>query len=174
MGVPESAFEEADPWEVKNSRWYIRGYIMSPGARVMAYDDRSQGWSLASIVSFTENSITITFSDGFRFIFSAERCAIKLLEEEIPVEAEEEDGPLIENVDPRQLSKMPIPEQLLGMLSPEERKRVPNPVIPSPSESGDDMTDSEAAAYWRGQAEVYRDMVEFLHILVNNSILKND
>jgi len=60
--------------------WYINGQRVFPGMSLMAYDDRSMSYSLATVVDFNERALTVTFNDGFRFVFGKANPPLKLLD----------------------------------------------------------------------------------------------
>lgn len=76
----KDAEAQADEVTTQGVFWYINGQRVMPGMPLMAYDDRAMAYSLASVVDFNERALTVTFNDGFRFVFGKSNPPLKLLE----------------------------------------------------------------------------------------------
>lgn len=76
----KKAEAQADTVTTESVYWYINGTRIMPGMALMAYDDRAMAYSLATVVDFNERALTVTFNDGFRFVFGKSQPPIKLLE----------------------------------------------------------------------------------------------
>jgi hypothetical protein len=79
MAIPDSARDEAGNVEQEEGGvWKIDGVVLTIGMPVYAYDERIEVYEFARVTETNDRSMLVTFSDGFRFLFGANRPAIKL------------------------------------------------------------------------------------------------
>lgn len=88
MAIPDSIFEDCANLKYDGGYW-TASYKGEPfdifvGLDVIAYDDRVEDWANAKIVGFERNTLLVMWEDGFRFIFTDKRCAIRPKGQPVP------------------------------------------------------------------------------------------
>ena len=81
MAVPDHIFEESAKLTYDGGYWTAeyqgKPFDIYPGAQVLAWDDRIEDWANAVVHAFERNTVLVMWEDGFRFLFTAKRAAIK-------------------------------------------------------------------------------------------------
>ncbi len=81
MAIPDDVYEESATLNYEEGCWSAEykgeGFDIYPGADVLAYDDRVGEWVNARIQGFERDKILVIWEDGFRFLFTASRAAIR-------------------------------------------------------------------------------------------------
>jgi len=81
MAIPENIFEESAQLTYDEGYWTAtykgKPFDLYPGAAVLAWDDRVETWANAMVQGFERDKVLVVWEDGFRFLFTAERAAIR-------------------------------------------------------------------------------------------------
>ena len=81
MAIPDEVFESSAKVDYTDGEWvgHFEGqsFGLWAGMPVTAYDDRVDLWVNAVIAGFERDKMLVMFEDGFRFLFTASRAAIR-------------------------------------------------------------------------------------------------
>jgi len=100
VAVPDHVFEESAKLTYDEGYWTAtyqgQPFDLYPGASVLAWDDRVETWANAMVQGFERDKVLVVWEDGFRFLFTAERAAIK--PKKAPVAPDPEPPPSVGDV----------------------------------------------------------------------------
>lgn len=81
MAIPDEVYEDCASLTYEEGDWSAEyrgeGFDIYPGVQVTAFDDRVGEWVNAVIQAFERDKILVVWEDGFRFLFTASRAAIR-------------------------------------------------------------------------------------------------
>lgn len=81
MAIPDEVYEKSASLTYNEGNWSAEykgeGFDIYPGVQILAFDDRVGEWVNAMIQGFERDKVLVVWEDGFRFLFTASRAAIR-------------------------------------------------------------------------------------------------